>query len=105
MAKKRKGARPAASRGTRKKAASRGTRKKAAPRARAAAAAPATFPGRENPKRIVLTPLKAQIRANIARLEKVTEPNMEVEQALRALRVAQEALLSGCGPTMVISIP
>ena len=101
MAKKKKGARTAASRGTRKKAASArgGARKKSVRRA-----VPASKTGLENPREINLTPIKAQIKAHIERLERMKYLAPEAQQVLKTLQVASLELSSPCGPTMVISL-
>ena len=107
MAKKKKGARPSASRGARKKAASRPTRRKtAAKRPRASTrqlSATGGWLGLENPNQVNLTPLKAHLRAHIERLENVSDPSPQIRETLDILRKARQELSSPCGLSMVIA--
>lgn len=92
-----------------KKGASRGAKKKSASRAarrKTVAKRPTRRPrtGLENPKQINLTPLKAQLRAHIERLERVKEPSLQVQQTLEILQRARQELSSPCGSTMVLDV-
>lgn len=104
MAKK-KGARPTASRGAKKKSAPRGARRKTATkRPRAGSAPKRILTGLENPKEVDLTPLKAQLRAHVERLERVKEPrSLQIQQTLEILQRARAELSSPCGLSMVIA--
>ena len=99
MAKKRKGARPAASRSAKK---TKKATRKAAPR-KVMVKAPPT--GLENPKKVNFNPLKVQITAHIRRLSSVQDPSPSVRNALESLRQVQATLTSECLPTMVIPTP
>ena len=99
MVKKRKGARPAASRSAKK---TKKATRKAAPRT-AIVKMPPT--GLENPKKINFNPLKVQLSAHIRRLSSVQDPSPAVRNALESLRQVQATLSSECLPTMVIDTP
>jgi len=96
VAKKRKGARPAASRRAKK------TTKKAAPR-KIMVKRPPT--GLESSKEVNFIPLKVQIRAHIKRLSSYPEPSPAIQRTLDSLRQVQATLSSECSPTMVIPTP
>jgi hypothetical protein len=96
VVKKRKGARPAASRRVKK------TTKKAAPR-KVIAKRPST--GLENSKEVNFIPLKVQIRAHIRRLSSYPDPSPAIQKTLDSLRQVQATLSSECSPTMVIPTP
>ena len=96
MAKKRKGARPAASRGA-KKTVRKTTKKavrKAAPRKRPT--------GLDSDTEIDFRPLKTHLRAHIAKLSSAKAPSPAIQKALESLKQAQDTLTSECLPTMVI---
>lgn len=99
MAKKRKGARPAASRSAKK---TKKTTRKTAPRT-VVLKRPST--GLESSKEINFNPLKVQLRAHIRRLSSVQDPSPAVRNALESLRQVQASLTSECLPTMVIPTP
>lgn len=86
MAKKRKRARPAASRGARKTTVM--LRK------------PRT--GLESDKKVDFKPLKRLIRAHIKRLSLVKDPTLKLKDALQSLKQVQRNLRRDCLPTMVI---
>jgi hypothetical protein len=96
VAKKRKGARPTASRRAKK------STKKAAPR-KIIVKRPPT--GLESSKEVNFIPLKVQIRAHIKRLSSYPEPSPAIQRALDSLRQVQATLSSECLPTMVIPTP
>ena len=99
MAKKRKGARPAASRGAKK---AKKTTRKTAPR-KVLLKKPPT--GLESSKVVNFNPLKVQLRAHIRRLSSVQDPSPAIQNALESLRQVQATLSSECLPTMVIPTP
>ena len=96
MAKKRKGARPTASRSA-KKTVRKTTKKavrKAAPRKRPT--------GLDSDTEIDFRPLKTHLRAHIAKLSSAKAPSPAIQKALESLKQAQATLTSECLPTMVI---
>lgn len=97
MAKKRKGARPAASRGAKK--AVRKTVKKTAPR-KAVTRRPAA--ALEESNSIDLREVHTRLDAHISKLSNVKNPQPHVLRALETLKQAQAALSTECQPTMVI---
>ena len=99
MAKKRKKARPAASRGAKKKKAAR---RAPAPRPRALADVPVAATGLEDPANVNLKPLKQLIKKHIERLS--TSQSPAALRALDSLRSVQTSLSSDCDPTMVIPL-
>lgn len=101
MAKKRKGARPAASRSAKK--TKKATRKTAPPKVKVIVKRPPT--GLESSKEVNFNPLKVQLRAHIKRLSSVQDPSPAVQNALASLRQVQASLTSECLPTMVINTP
>lgn len=101
MAKKRKGARPAASRGVRKTARKKTAKKTV--RRRAVASKART--GLEKAGEVDFRPLKTHLKAHIERLSSAKEPSPAVQRALESLRQAQATLTSECLPTMVIAFP
>jgi hypothetical protein len=96
VAKKRKSSRP--SRGTKKTS----SRKKTSGASRRAASTKKMRTGLESTKEVDFRPLKAQIRAHIARLSTVQEPSSAVQSALQSLRQVQDDLTVECSPTMVL---
>jgi hypothetical protein len=97
VAKKRKGARPAASRGAKKavrKTAKKTTRRKAATRRPAAAI--------EDPNSVDLRDVHTRLEAHIYKLSNVKNPQPHVLRALDTLKQAQASLSTECQPTMVI---
>lgn len=96
MAKKRKAARPAASR------AKKTTRKTARKPVRRTAVATKPLTGLESNKHVNFGPLKTQIRAHIERLSSAKVQSPAVQNALRSLREVQSTLTGECSPTMVI---
>jgi hypothetical protein len=98
VAKKRKGARPAASRGAKKTARKTKTTKKAVRKA-----APRKRPtGLDSDTEIDFRPLKTHLRAHIAKLSSAKAPSLAIQKALESLKQAQDTLTSECLPTMVI---
>jgi hypothetical protein len=97
VAKKRKGARPAVSRGAKK--AVKKTVKKTA-RRKAATKRPSV--AMEDPNSIDLREVHTQLEAHIYKLSNVKDPQPHVQKALESLRQVQSALSSECQPTMVI---
>ena len=96
MAKKRKGARPAVSRGA-KKTTRKTARRTVIPKK------PRT--GLESKKVVDFNPLKTHLKAHIERLSSAKEPSPAIQKALESLRQAQATLTSECLPTMVIPTP
>jgi hypothetical protein len=96
VAKKKKGARKTASRGTRKTTPTRRTRKPA-PR-RAAAVSEWAGTGLEDPKRVSFIPLKKIITEQIRRLEPA-KGRPEVDKALEVLKSTKAQLSSACATT------
>jgi hypothetical protein len=97
VAKKRKSSRP--SRGTRKTTS---RKKKTSVATRRASSSKRARTGLESTKQVDFRPLKAQIRAHIARLSTVQEPSSAVQSALQSLRQVQNDLTVECSPTMVL---
>jgi hypothetical protein len=93
---KKKKTRKTASRGARKPSTSRRGARKTPTRARATG----VETGLENPKRIVFTPLKRIITAQIKRLEDA-EPRPDVEYALNMLRETKARLSNACRTTPI----
>jgi hypothetical protein len=58
--------------------------------------------GLENRKQVDFTPLKKQLRAHIARLEKAKKPSPAIANALRSLRQVSEELSVECSPSMIL---
>jgi len=106
MAKKRKVARAAASRGAKnvKKKTTAG-KKKAVKRAVKRAAAPAYMAGLENPREVNFKPLKKHVSAIIARLDSAAVMTPGIENALKSLRQVQVDLNNECDPTMILPTP
>jgi hypothetical protein len=104
VVKKRKGARPATTRGAKKKAVKKSAVKKTA-RRKAGTAARKSLTGLESPDRVDFGPLKAQINAHMERLAAVKDRGANIERALESLKQVQTALTSECSPTMVINFP
>jgi hypothetical protein len=96
VAKKRKGARPTASRSAKKT-----TRKTA--RRKVIAKKPRT--GLESRTEVDFRPLKTQIRAHIERLTSAKDPTPGLQKALESLRQVQSVLSGECSPTMVLPTP
>ena len=97
MAKKKKGARPGASKKARKRAAPR--RKAAAkPKGRAVD----VHRGLAEPSKVDLQFLKKDIDDHLERLRGMDQTNRRVTDAMAALEGARTALKSPCAPTMVI---
>lgn len=97
MAKKRKGARPAPSRGAKKavrKTVTKTARRKAVTRRPAAAI--------EDPNSVDLREVHAKLDAHIYKLSNVKNPQPHVLRALDTLKQAQASLSTECQPTMVI---
>jgi hypothetical protein len=102
VAKKRKGARSATTRGAKKKPVRKAAVKKAV-RRKGATAARKSLTGLESQDRVDFGPLKAQINAHMERLTAVKDRGANIERALESLRQVQTALTSECSPTMVIN--
>jgi hypothetical protein len=100
VAKKRKGARPAASR-----AAKKTTRKPAKKAARRTVMLKKPRTGLESREKVDFNPLKTHLRAHIERLSSAPAPSPAIQRALESLRQAQATLTSECLPTMVIPFP
>ena len=97
MAKKRKGARPAASRGAKK--AVKKTVKKTASR-KASTRRPRV--AMDDPNSIDLRDVHTQLDAHIYKLSNVKDPQPHVQRALATLKEVQASLSTECQPTMVI---
>jgi hypothetical protein len=94
VAKKKKGARKAAPRRTRK----------AAPRAvtpHLAATSDGKVTWKRDPKRVVLTPLKAIVNAHIEQLRRMEQTD-QVKAITETLERTAAELRSGCGLSMVV---
>jgi hypothetical protein len=100
VAKKKKGARKAASRSTRK--APRKTVRAVASAPHIAATRGGKVTWRMEPGQIVLTPLKAILGAHIDRLSKISDPNDQIRATISTLERTKAELGSICGTTMVI---
>jgi hypothetical protein len=97
VAKKRKVARPAVSRGAKKTV--RKTVKKTA-RRKAAARRPSV--AMEDPNSVDLREVHTQLEAHIYKLSNVKDPKPHVQRALATLKEVQASLSTECQPTMVI---